>query len=716
MKQILLCVVLLINVIATTFAQEVFKPPVGTGIFPNCMIGQLCGGDGIRVHNGIDYLPKATDISGDIVKAVASGIVVFSKITFTDEANHNLGYVVIVEHTLSNGQKVLSLYAHLHTISVEVGDFVSQGDQIGTMGETGEGANDIVHLHFEIKKSFNYGDAVEDFPHDDYSKILGNTQGGKVCQYQNAADNYCWAYTNPPDDPNADIVAYLKTLGYYNPEDLIGNRAYQIQGKLSVTQSPFTTTSTDDQIEILNPQGQRVSIRNNLNVALNGVTIFVQLIPNVGPGVDILAQPVNIGPNETIDDIYLNTHVPNGLYNIEVKYQEYGSSNFVTITDFGGKKFLLNTPAPEIEETFFNVSNDWARPYIEKVVHEGLFNGPNQSNTRFNGDLTITQGEVAVVVARAAKALQRSGFTNINFDSFEKAESTLQTVLETSLENIITNYSRGTTCSRIQLCEFIYKLALVDPSNSTASNFDDTDNSDGITDDQRRWINTLVDKSVYRNGKCENQLISGNEGNFLPLNSITRSEVAKIIANTILHARNGNCNLWQKWVGNNYEQTYDNTIADVQINHPADVNVNPGQSTQIVLSNVANSFAYWRFDDPQDLVSITGQSSDNYRTGTVTVDNTASPGDAVLVRGFVGNGGGQIDQTSFTIRVNGTTNTDNPPNPCDLYSTYEPNESISEVAMSTFPELGAFVVNKKMYKRYFCTLFYFHNHKFLKKF
>jgi murein DD-endopeptidase MepM/ murein hydrolase activator NlpD len=90
--------------------------------------------------------------AGTPVMAVAPG-----KVTFAGgDACCSYGYYVIVDH--GNGLK--TLYAHLRSISVSVGQTVSQGQTLGPSGTTGYSTG--VHLHFEVHKN---GTRVDPIPY-----------------------------------------------------------------------------------------------------------------------------------------------------------------------------------------------------------------------------------------------------------------------------------------------------------------------------------------------------------------------------------------------------------------------------------------------------------------------------------------------------------------------------------------------------------------------
>jgi len=90
-------------------------------------------------HNGIDLAaPQGTRIG-----AAADGKVVT---VVNNQGNSKTGYgnYVVIEH--ANG--VRTLYAHCASVSVKVGQTVTQGQQIGTVGSTGNSTGP--HLHLEV--------------------------------------------------------------------------------------------------------------------------------------------------------------------------------------------------------------------------------------------------------------------------------------------------------------------------------------------------------------------------------------------------------------------------------------------------------------------------------------------------------------------------------------------------------------------------------------
>ncbi len=102
--------------------------------------------------SGYDYSPstnhRGIDLGGVIgtpIYAVDAGVVVYS-----DWNVNGYGNLIVIDH----GTGFQSIYAHLDSFLKYCGDNVAQGEQIGTMGTTGNSSGP--HLHFEIR-SLEYG-------------------------------------------------------------------------------------------------------------------------------------------------------------------------------------------------------------------------------------------------------------------------------------------------------------------------------------------------------------------------------------------------------------------------------------------------------------------------------------------------------------------------------------------------------------------------------
>ncbi len=100
-------------------------------------------------HNAVDIANSC----GTPIRAAAEGLVVPDS-SFGDGLdgwNGGYGKFVLIEHPFGDG--VRTRYAHMTTISVNIGDYVEQGQVIGTMGQTGDATG--CHLHFEVYGAVN---------------------------------------------------------------------------------------------------------------------------------------------------------------------------------------------------------------------------------------------------------------------------------------------------------------------------------------------------------------------------------------------------------------------------------------------------------------------------------------------------------------------------------------------------------------------------------
>jgi murein DD-endopeptidase MepM/ murein hydrolase activator NlpD len=95
-------------------------------------------GGGRRIHTGIDVAaPRGSEIF-----APAAGTVRVATMIYEGGAHH--GTVVVVDH----GGGLSSFYSHLDRLDVVPGQWVAEGQSLGTVGMTGQTTG--AHLHFEV--------------------------------------------------------------------------------------------------------------------------------------------------------------------------------------------------------------------------------------------------------------------------------------------------------------------------------------------------------------------------------------------------------------------------------------------------------------------------------------------------------------------------------------------------------------------------------------
>ncbi len=111
------------------------------GFFTNPVPGGLIT-QGLHGWDAVDLgAPTGTSIH-----AAASGVIILSRV---GGWNGGYGNYVIID----NGQGVETLYSHMSQIEATVGDHVSAGQVIGSVGRTGDATGS--HLHFEVRGAQN---------------------------------------------------------------------------------------------------------------------------------------------------------------------------------------------------------------------------------------------------------------------------------------------------------------------------------------------------------------------------------------------------------------------------------------------------------------------------------------------------------------------------------------------------------------------------------
>lgn len=184
----------------------------------NCEITQYYGGN--TNHLGIDIAGKNHTI--DDVIAHSDGIVEYVQ---TGQQNNqgstgNISYGNFIK--LNHGNGCHTLYAHLDSVNVKVGDKVSKGYNLGRMGNTGNSYG--AHLHFEVWENNIRINPTEYLNTNLFTEITSvvNRDETKNQLKVNVSDlRIRESYTT-----NSEILGLAKQNGIYNFYDSKENEGY----------------------------------------------------------------------------------------------------------------------------------------------------------------------------------------------------------------------------------------------------------------------------------------------------------------------------------------------------------------------------------------------------------------------------------------------------------------------------------------------------------
>lgn len=121
--------------------NDLFQVPITDGYFVSSKFGKRILAGKASTHNGIDLAAPC----GTNVVASADGTVIYINEDSRNCSSCGYGNHVILEH--KNGYR--TVYGHLTSISVKMGQKLNSGEKVGTVGNTGHSYG--CHLHFEIR-------------------------------------------------------------------------------------------------------------------------------------------------------------------------------------------------------------------------------------------------------------------------------------------------------------------------------------------------------------------------------------------------------------------------------------------------------------------------------------------------------------------------------------------------------------------------------------
>lgn len=230
----LLAVTLLLGIVPTAeintrAATDDLIWPCESAYYITCMYYYKTGGQ----HSTRYGYDKSMDIAGGGNIVAAEGGIVE---TATDLGNTSFGRYVVIKHP--SGHR--SLYAHLDSYCVSVGQSVTKGQKIGVMGTTGNSSG--THLHFE----YSGGDPWKLFYNEKYAPMF--------IYEQNVRSNNDKYNSDKTVVEEIDRHYYKKGTYYYYREgshilgDVNGDEAVNQYDYLLVARHHFgTLTLTEEQ-------------------------------------------------------------------------------------------------------------------------------------------------------------------------------------------------------------------------------------------------------------------------------------------------------------------------------------------------------------------------------------------------------------------------------------------------------------------------------------
>lgn len=117
-----------------------FWRPTDSGFMQSKWNKDPMPGGGFRYHAGVDI----SNNSGTKIYSVSDGKVVITNHTYSPGVGY--GKYIVINHNI-NGKTYTSLYGHLSSINVNVGQIVNKDTVIGYMGSTGRSQGPHLHLN-----------------------------------------------------------------------------------------------------------------------------------------------------------------------------------------------------------------------------------------------------------------------------------------------------------------------------------------------------------------------------------------------------------------------------------------------------------------------------------------------------------------------------------------------------------------------------------------
>ena len=169
---------------------------------------------------------------------------------------------------------------------------------------------------------------------------------------------------------------------------------------------------------------------------------------------------------------------------------------------------------------FSDVKGHWASQYIEKAASLGLFKGFEDGTFKPNAPMTRVQTVSLIVRLLGIETDEKAPFTDlVNFSDETQAE--IATAYKYGIIRGNTEFNPNKEITRAQLALMIYRLYTLKYGEYKPTEKAPFTDYAQYNEETQNAISMLY----------ELQIISGNDGKFLPKQSATRSHIAKIFVN-----------------------------------------------------------------------------------------------------------------------------------------------------------------------------------------
>lgn len=276
------------NQVAGFYSTSAWFHPLGVGTW-------YCTTEYKTGHTGIDLTTGTPgQIKGTPIYAVKAGTVVQSYLS------NSWGHTVLIRHddtVDSAGNCYYTRYAHMESAGPPVGTKVSQGDQVGTVGNTGRSTG--YHLHFQI-----YWTSAS---RTDYTAFTGSADFG-------VNPNSISDFPGIPYHENSYSSVQVQKSSYVTDKDVEILKGAAGDG--SITQSQFDETVNGIADRIIAGKG----VDKNSDIA-NIIREYIkaQFDGIKGAGIQSVQDLVNGASFEATLDKFCQTVVDNTIYFVENK-------------------------------------------------------------------------------------------------------------------------------------------------------------------------------------------------------------------------------------------------------------------------------------------------------------------------------------------------------------------------------------------------------------